>query len=422
MIVAGFGWLALSLAAGAGHAQDTNTVGNPQLKDFQLPGTRTVPPSPAQEQPEPTTNTAAPPPAAQPPETASPPAQTPAAPPPSAAREPSVGEPAAPAPARPVRREAAPAEPPAVTAAPEVPAGVPAPAELEQAFPSPPAAAPPLATPPPAMSAEPERPWPWLAIGIGALLALLALLGLLAFKRSRAAPADNAQAEAAAAVEAQPDVLPAPDPLFAKRAPAPAAPAPAAPAPVPASTAPAPAPAAPAGGFVGVVMRPRLELEFRAQRAAATLTEAVVQYELVVRNVGNAAAGGVRLQAFMTNAGPEQDREIGDFYSQSSLKEEPVAIAALPPGNEALVKSSLTLPRDQLREITVQGRRLFIPIVAFNVYYEWGDGRSGQTSMSYVVGREAPTPQEKMGAFRLDLGPRLYRSVGQRQAKLAKVV
>jgi hypothetical protein len=63
-----------------------------------------------------------------------------------------------------------------------------------------------------------------------------------------------------------------------------------------------------------------------------------------------------------------------------------------------------------------------VPVVAINVFYEWENGRTGQTSMSYIVGREAPTPQEKLGAFRLDQGPRLYRSVGQRQGSLAKVI
>jgi hypothetical protein len=169
-------------------------------------------------------------------------------------------------------------------------------------------------------------------------------------------------------------------------------------------------------------MRPQLELEFKADRAAATLTDASVQYELTIRNVGNAVAHNVRILPNMFNAGWEQEKEISDFFALPVKGDEPVAFSSFAPGADANLKGSIRLPREELREITVEGRRLFIPIVAFNVYYEWGDGRSGQTSMSYLVGREAPTPQDKMGAFRLDLGPRLYRSVGQRQASLAKVV
>jgi hypothetical protein len=42
--------------------------------------------------------------------------------------------------------------------------------------------------------------------------------------------------------------------------------------------------------------------------------------------------------------------------------------------------------------------------------------------MSYIVGREAKPPAEKMAPFRLDLGPRLWRHVGQRRNRPELVV
>jgi hypothetical protein len=60
--------------------------------------------------------------------------------------------------------------------------------------------------------------------------------------------------------------------------------------------------------------------------------------------------------------------------------------------------------------------------VAINVAYNWGPDGAGRTSKSWLVGREAEQPSQKMGAFRLDLGPRIYRSVGQRQTGLALMV
>jgi hypothetical protein len=173
---------------------------------------------------------------------------------------------------------------------------------------------------------------------------------------------------------------------------------------------------------VGIQVRPWLELEFRPDRAAATMTDASVQYELVIRNMGNAPAGNIRIEARMFNAGAGQEQEIGAFYAEPVRERTPPAIAVIPARGEIQIKSSVTMPKDQVREITVQGRRLFIPMVAFNVIYDWGNGRSGQTSKSYLVGREPETASEKMGAFRLDLGPRLYRSVGQRQTNLELIV
>ena len=82
------------------------------------------------------------------------------------------------------------------------------------------------------------------------------------------------------------------------------------------------------------------------------------------------------------------------------------------------------MPKDEVRSIEVQGRTIFVPIVAINVAYDWGEGEnagSGRTSMSWLVGREPDKPSDKMGPFRLDLGPRVYRSVGQRPTQLANV-
>jgi hypothetical protein len=169
-------------------------------------------------------------------------------------------------------------------------------------------------------------------------------------------------------------------------------------------------------------MRPWIELEFKPARAAATDTEANVQFDLILRNTGNAPARDVRIEVRMFNAGPDQEREIEGFYAEPIRDRTPPGLPGLPPRGEAQLTSAVALPKDQVREIELQGRRLFIPTVAFNIVYDWGNGRSGQTSASYLVGREAETPSAKMGAFRLDLGPRLYRSVGQRPTRLARAI
>jgi len=149
------------------------------------------------------------------------------------------------------------------------------------------------------------------------------------------------------------------------------------------------------------------------------LTDASVQFELIIRNRGNAPARNIRIESGIFNAGPDQEREIAAWYSEPVRERTPPSIAVMAPGEEVQIRSAVSIAKENLREIEVQGRKLFIPTVAFNLIYDWGANKSGQTSVSYVVGREAETPSQKMGPFRLDLGPRLYRSVGQRQTKVA---
>ena len=87
-----------------------------------------------------------------------------------------------------------------------------------------------------------------------------------------------------------------------------------------------------------------------------------------------------------------------------------------------MINGSVTMAREDMRAVVLDDKYLFVPVIAVNALYDWGDGRSGQTSKSYVVGRELQQPSDKMGAFRVDQGPRVWRTVGQRQHSLARRV
>ena len=170
------------------------------------------------------------------------------------------------------------------------------------------------------------------------------------------------------------------------------------------------------------VPRPWLELELKAERAASTESEAWVEFEMVVRNTGKSTARNIRINARMFNAGNEQDKEIGAFFKTKGEGRRTHVIPELPAGERGLIQGTVTMPREEMRALQVNEQLLFIPVVGVNTVYDWGEGRTGQTSKSYVIGRELGAASAKMGAFRLDLGPRIYRTVGQRQHNLAKRV
>jgi MYXO-CTERM domain-containing protein len=163
-----------------------------------------------------------------------------------------------------------------------------------------------------------------------------------------------------------------------------------------------------------------LEVEFKPSRAAATDKEAIVHYELVLRNVGKSTAGNIRIDSRLFNAGAEADIKAflgGPIHEHSGSPH-----VTIDPEAELRLGSTIAIPKEDVREIVIDGRSLFVPAVAINVAYNWGEEGAGRTSKSWLVGREAEQPSQKMGAFRLDLGPRIYRSVGQRQTGLAEMV
>lgn len=385
-----------------GEPQATGVIGPPQLREFELPGRTTTPaPSaepaaPAATEPEPTTQ--------QPPVIVLP--EAPQAPVVQAERS-------AVAPSPSPSSQSASAQPGSAASETQI-----EPTVADVAVPGGNAvAAPPVsAEEPAAVDAEPvAQPAPsgggipWLYIALAALLGAVVAIAFMKL-RARQDAGEQIEQEEIEEAQEQPAVI---------RRPVPAAPPAQRPVRAP---EPAAAPAAASDGVVGIQIRPWLNLEFRPAQAAATLTEAVVQFELLITNSGNAIARNVRIEARMFNAGVDQDREISDFFASPVDPQTRSRILAIPPRSGARMRSRVAMPKESVREITVDGRRLFIPMVAINVVYEWGEGRTGQTSMSYLVGREPETPSTKMGAFRLDLGPRVYRSVGQRPSNVAVLV
>jgi hypothetical protein len=379
--------LALAAAGAPALAQNetSNSIGPPQLKDFSLPGQRTTPPAtPAPAVPTPRPPVADPaPPAAGAPATRQPPVAAPrtAAPPRSTTAAPAAGPPA-PAAAEPVLPRAEPDAPvQTLPTRPAEPRTVPDPA---------PAPAP--------ESAPPEGSgWLWPVAG-GALL--LAFAALLLLRRRRASAGrererDSARGELGAVLEARPRPAPQSTPE---------------PAPEP---EPAPAPEVPAAP------RPWIELDIAPERAAATGNEVYVRYALTLTNKGGADARNIRIDPRLFNAGAEG--EMLAFFQGPIHDESGSPHVVLRPGGSLRLNGEVAMPNAELREIELGGRRIFVPMVAINVAYDWAEDGAGRTSRSWLVGREAEVPTEKMGPFRLDLGPRIYRSVGRREARLVMV-
>ncbi len=363
-------------------AQDNTTVGNPQLRNFQLPGERTTPPPqpqtvvptlPATRPPAAPTNrtrTAAP---------ARGPARTPIAPPERAA--PRVAK----APARTPRSSEVERPKPTTHGSPAPIAATPAPVPAAQA----PVAAP-QPVPTPAAPAEKPAPssfnWLWLA-----LPALLVLAGLAFLVRRRV----SAGRQEVVADDGPPLPEPAPELLLDEVA------------------TPAPEPVA------AEAPRPWLELDIEPDRAASTPSEASLHYDLVITNVGGETARNIRIDARMFNAADEQP--IGAFLGGPIHRHSGSPHITLPPGETLRIAAAVQMKSEEVQVIELQGRRIFVPSVAVNLAYDWGQDGGGRSSKSWLVGRKAEKPSDRMGAFRVDLGPRIYRSVGRKDTKRVMV-
>lgn len=237
---------------------------------------------------------------------------------------------------------------------------------------------------------------PWLvalAMAIGA--------GIWWLLRQRSNEEDGQLAFAGGPTE----VVDRPRPIPPRAAPSPA------PAPVPPS---APRPPAPSPGIVASSLRPWMEIDFQPIRVVIEEDSASVQFDVTLLNSGAAPARDVLVEACLVNAGPIQDQQIQEFFTQPKASGD--RIVAIPPLERVSVRSAVTMPASSIRALEVEGRRLFLPMVAFNVLYRWG-GSEAQSSASWLVGRGGDE-DEKLAPIRLDLGPRLWRNLSARRYTL----
>jgi hypothetical protein len=154
--------------------------------------------------------------------------------------------------------------------------------------------------------------------------------------------------------------------------------------------------------------RARLEIALAPRRAGTNLTGAAVEYDLVVRNGGAAAATGVRLDVRLLSAGAQQDALVSALFA-APIDRSITSVFDLPPGAEVQLGGMGILPREMVVAMTIEGRELFVPVMTVNLTYDW-DGGSGQTARSFVIGVDRGA-DARLGAFRLDTS-RMFDQVG----------
>ena len=188
-----------------------------------------------------------------------------------------------------------------------------------------------------------------------------------------------------------------------------------APEPEAAAPAPRPAPAPPTRppssvpGLVSTRLRPWVDIAFHPLRCIVEDKQVTVEFELELLNSGSAPARAVLVEATLFNAGPDQDAEIGRFFANPVGQGD--RIASIQPLKRMVLRPRVVIAREHVQVFEVGGRKVFVPLIAFNALYKWGSGE-GQSSVSYLVGRD--TQGEKLAPFRLDLGPRIFRGLGSR--------
>ncbi len=150
--------------------------------------------------------------------------------------------------------------------------------------------------------------------------------------------------------------------------------------------------------------RARLEIELLPRRGGLTLISLVFEGELRVRNIGDALAGRVAVEATLIPARSDQDAELGALFARP-ISRPAASPFALAPGEERRVRLVAAMPLAGVEPLIAGGRQMIVPVLAANVLYApGGDGAGeGQTAASWIIGVARPG-SDKLAPFWLDAG------------------
>ena len=279
---------------------------------------------------------------------------------------------------------------------------------------SPAVAARPQTVSPPVPAALPAQasgfsPLPWIAALLLVAAAAAIYFGLQ--RRARNYAAAGSEQDFVAAAQPAPEPLPrdtAPAPLVRR----PAQEAPAVPAGLVTSSLRAAREAPAPSGVVASSLRPWIELELEPSQAMLTDDHAAIAFDVTIFNSGSAPARDVAVEACMINAGAQQDAQLGEFYTAPSQVRD--KIPAVAPMARVTLKSAVRLPRASVQEYEVEGRKLFMPMVALNSRYRWSSGE-GQSAASFLVGGRAANERARLSPLRLDQGKRGWKALAARR-------
>ena len=112
-------------------------------------------------------------------------------------------------------------------------------------------------------------------------------------------------------------------------------------------------------------------------------------------------ARDVVIEARLLNAGASQDVELSAFFAEISPGD---PIPQIAPYARVPLRSAVRLTRDAIREYEIEGRKLFVPLIAVNVRYRWSSGE-GQSAAGFLVGQSGEG-KEKLAPLRIDKGDR----------------
>jgi hypothetical protein len=157
-----------------------------------------------------------------------------------------------------------------------------------------------------------------------------------------------------------------------------------------------------------------LTLTLEARRLDVSLVATTLSYQLRLTNHGAAPLSALAIEADLVaaHASLPVERQIANAALRLELRH---ALVELAPGESAEFKGEMRLPLTAVTPIRAGDAAYFVPLARLRIEAAQAGDQQLVTAQTFVVGELPDQPGGALRPFRLDLGPRTFARLGQRQ-------
>lgn len=161
---------------------------------------------------------------------------------------------------------------------------------------------------------------------------------------------------------------------------------------------------------LGAGIRPALELDFAIARAGLDGEQLAAEFEIQIRNSGEARAHDVRLHVELRTANAQVELPAA---STVTIDRPMVAPFVLEPGAEAQFTATVVLPAARIDRLMLAGRPMCVPLIVVSASYRWVGGGKAELGVDYLLGVAQPG-NPRLGPIWLDVPPKMHDRIGMR--------
>jgi hypothetical protein len=158
----------------------------------------------------------------------------------------------------------------------------------------------------------------------------------------------------------------------------------------------------------------RIAVTLAARRMSATLLNTALSYELPLTNISPGPLGPISVEGDMIAAHgsiPQSEQIALDGAQLVPLHR----VEMLEPGASATLAGEFRLPLAAITPIRSGNAALFVPLARFRIVTPQTDAPPLGFAHTFVIGETPARVDAALKPFRLDLGPRLYSQISQRE-------